>query len=204
MVVDKLNLMIAQIEPLLIENKFQKRGQKNSYVRKFKVDFNRKEQIDFNARQHRDDKDIIFIDGTVGIYYPSVRKVYKEILDDHLSDYPLIAGNIGYFTPIDKYLSILYKKGVNDIEVQKEIECNIQEGAFRLLELFPNLNSIYEGIINRHFLLKSFYTNPDYSTQILTVSIIYVLYGKKESYLWAKDNIHVDKLELIQNKLHSL
>lgn len=204
MVKEKLNLIINKTETILINNHFIKRGNKNSYVKKNKNDYNRQEHIDFNGRQHREDKDAIFITGTVGIYYPSVRKIYALLLKDHLSDYPIIAGNMGNFIPNGKSMYVYYKEGSNDLDVEKEIEENLIKGAFYLLETFPDLNSIYEGILNHHPFLRNFYLNVDYSTKILIVSIIYILYGKEKACLYLKENIEEEQLEYLLNNISAI
>lgn len=201
---EKLNFILKKAEALLIDNQFVKRKNKQSYIKKQIDDYQRQERIDFYARRHREDNEAIFISATVGIYYPSVRKIYASLLKDHLADYPIVAGNMGNFIPEGNYMTVYYKDGVNDFEAEREIERNLREGAFYLLETFSNLNSIYEGICNHHPLLKSFHTNVDYPTKVLVISIIYVLQGKEKALSYAQVNIEKEHLDLILSRLQTI
>ncbi|MDR2917902.1 MAG: hypothetical protein LBV72_00860 [Tannerella sp.] len=84
MVKDKLAEIVKEIEPMLLENGFARRGSTNGFIRKNKDDYRREEHIDFNARQHRNDAEAIYISCMVGLYYPTVKKIYKSIIEDHL------------------------------------------------------------------------------------------------------------------------
>lgn len=190
MVKDKLEEIMKEIEPMLLTSGFARRGSTNGFIRKNKDDYRREEHLDFSARQHRNDTEAIYISCTVGLYYPMVKKVYKSIIEDHLSKYPIIAGSISHFSSRQNYLSVCYKRGVNKDEVVTEIGNEIINGAFHLAETFPNLKSIYEGFKNQHPFLYNFYgKNVQTSNSIEIASIIYLLEGKDSALNWLQQNL---------------
>ena len=120
-----------------------------------------------------------------------MRKIYKTIIEDHLSKYPIVAGSISHFSPRRNYLSTLYKDKVNKNEVATEIQREIIEGAFCLTAMFPDLSSLYEGFKNRHeFLSRNEYV---VSEKIEIASIIYLLDGKNSAFNWLKLNLENEK-----------
>lgn len=186
-----LTEIVNEVEPLLSKHGFGRRSKQNTFIRKNKDDYKREEKISFYARRHRTDIDAIYISCFVGIYYPTVRKVYRTIIEDHLSKYPIIAGSISNFSPRRNYLSTIYKDMINKSEVVAEIQREIIEGAFCLTTTFPNLSSLYEGFKNRH----EFFSGNEYdvSRKIEIASIIYLLEGKNSAFTWLKLNLGNEK-----------
>lgn len=201
-----LSDIVKEIEPLLLKNAFQRRGTQNSFIRKNNDDYRRQEHIDFTARASRTETDAIYISGTVGLYYPTVRKIYKHFIDDHLSKYPIIAGSIGHFSPERKYVSLYYKENFNKAAIITELERNITEGAFYLINTFPDLKSIYEGITAKHeFLYQYNCENLRDNTIIEIVAMLYTLEGKQKALAWLNDNIiRNKKTEYIFEKMDNL
>jgi len=190
MMKDKLAEIVEDIQPFLLEKGFVRRGKQFSFVRKYKTDYKRQEQISFSGRQHGNDPDAIYISCFIGLYYPEVRKIYKSIITDHLSDYPIIAGNIGHFSPSDRYFSVCYKQHINREDVVQEIKTELINGAFHLIEVFPDLNSIYDGMLNEHpFFKNNLWGNLNLNNKIEAASIIYALKGFNAVKAWLVENM---------------
>jgi hypothetical protein len=178
MVNDKLNSVVDSLETFLSKNGFKRKGKSFRFLKKYKSDHKREELVSFTARQHRNDVNAIYISCTIGIYYPTVRKIYQQICDNHLSKYPIIAGSISRFSQKKEYMSICYKEDVNKKEIISYIEEEITDGAFVLIQNFPNLEIIYREIKSKNFLLKNILWGAiSKEDQILILSIIYVLKG---------------------------
>lgn len=182
-----LEEVISEFRPLLLERHFLEKG-KRDFVRKIKPDFNREEKITFSARVHNSDPDAIYVACTIGLYYPSVKKIESFFIADHLSKYPIFAGNISHFSESQEFLSVLYKTEVNLAEVVEKIKNELELGAFNLINIFPTLESIYLGVINKHPYLYKFYNSYN-DRQLLTVTCIaLLLYGKDKALEWTKEN----------------
>ncbi|NDV95428.1 hypothetical protein D0T84_10945 [Dysgonomonas sp. 521] len=207
MMKDKLAEIVDDLQPFLLEKGFTRRGRQFSFVRKYKTDYKRQEQISFQGRQHGNDPDTIYVSCFIGLYYPEVRKIYKSIITDHLSDYPILAGSISHFSPSDNYLSVCYKQNVNRESVVSEIKEELISGAFHLIEIFPDLNSIYEGILNEHpFLKNRLWGSLQYSDKLEVASIIYALQGFDAVKGWLEKNLNddlsvIDKFKELDNKI---
>ncbi|RWW91785.1 hypothetical protein [Flavobacterium cerinum] len=182
-----LEEVVSEFRPFLLERQFVEKG-KRDFVKKIKSDFNRQEKITFSGRLHRSDSDAIYIDPVVGIYYPSVKKIEKFFIDDHLSKYPVVAGSISHFSERNIYLSVLYKTGINLTEVVKEIHRELDLGAFTLLSMFPTLESIYLGVIHKHPFLYKFHRSYDERKLLTMTCIILLLYGKEKAMEWTKES----------------
>jgi len=182
-----LEEVIAEFRPLLIERQFVEKG-KRDFVRKIKSDFNREEKITFSARLHRSDSDAIYVACTIGLYYPSVKKIESFFIDDHLLKYPIFAGSISHFSESQEFMSVLYKTEVNLADVVEKVKNELELGAFNLISIFPTLESIYLGIINKHPYLYTFYNSYN-ERELLTVTcIVLLLYGKDKALEWTKEN----------------
>lgn len=182
-----LEEVISEFRPLLLGKQFVGRG-KRDFVRKIKSDYNREEKITFSARLHRSDHDAIYTACTVGLYYPSIKKIEKIFIDDHLLKYPIVAGSVSHFSNSNMFLSVLYKTGINLTQAFTEIEQELNEGGFNLINMFPTLESIYQGIINKHPFLRKFHSFYD-ERELLTVTcIVLLLYGKERALEWVSES----------------
>lgn len=191
---EMLSEIVNEVESVLLEKGFTRRGSQNSFIRKNKEDYKREEHIDFDARASRSEPSAIYISCSVGLYYPTVRKVYKSLIGDHLSKYPIIAGSIGHFSPQRNYFSLYYKHNFNKTEVIAETKKHIVEGALSLIDTFPHLKSIYEGIKTKHEFLYEFYQeNLRENIIIEIIAIIYVLEGKQKASEWLNCNLERNK-----------
>lgn len=195
----QLEQIINPVSSFLTDVGFVKRG-KHDFVRKYKDDFDRIEKLSFTSRRHREDKNVIYVGCMVGIYYPNVRKVEKTFIKDHLSDYPIIAGSVSHFSDSKEYLSVIYKEGVNDKEVIDKIIFEIEHGGFNLLNTFPDLKSIYLGILHQHPYLYSYYNVYNERLLLTFASITYLTAGKDETKLFLEENIQnlENKIQFIQ------
>lgn len=182
-----LEEVIAEFRPYLLERRFVEKG-KRSFVRKIKSDFNREEKITFSARLHRSDSNTIYVACTIGLYYPSVKKIESFFITDHLSKYPILAGSISHFSESNMFLSLPYKTEVNLTDVAEEIKCELEVGAFNLINTFPTLESIYLGIINKHPFLYKFYNSYQEREVLMATCIVLLLYGKDTALEWAQEN----------------
>lgn len=184
---DILEEVVSEFRPLLLERQFAEKG-KRDFVKKIKSDFNRQEKVTFSARLHRSDPDTIYVACTIGLYYPDVKKIEHFFIDDHLLKYPIFAGSISHFSASNMFLSVPYKSGVNLTSVVDEIKNELEAGAFNLTGIFPTLESIYLGIVNKHPFLYTFYNSYN-ERELLTVTcIVLLLYGKDQALAWAQEN----------------
>jgi hypothetical protein len=182
-----LNKLITMVERPIIEAGFSKKGE-TDFVRKIKSDFNRQELFSFSARAHRAEANAIYVSCTIGIYYPPVRKMEKFFIDDHLFRYPIVAGSISHFSPEKKFLSHLYIPGQNEPEVISYVAREIEIGGFGLLRTFPDLSTIYNGIISKHPYLSDYYTVYSERENLTVLCIILVLFGKQKGIEWIETN----------------
>lgn len=190
MMKDKLAEIVEDLQSFLLEKGFVRRGKQFAFVRKYKTDYKRQEQISFSGRQHGNDPDTIYVSCSIGLYYPEVKKIYKSIISDHLSEYPILAGSISHFSSANKYLSVCYKQNVNRESVVDEIKEELINGAFNLMEIFPDLDSIYQGMQDEHpFLKNRLWGNIQYSDKIEVACIIYMLKGFDTVKAWLEENL---------------
>lgn len=190
MMKNKLEEIINAVEPFLSKNGFTRKGKSPDFIRKRKEDFGREELLSFNGRQHRNDPNAIYISCIIGIYYTSVRKIYKCISDDNAYKHPIKSGSISHFSSKDEFMSICYKEKMNKEEVVKYIIGELEEGAFNLLNTYPNLESIYKGIQNQSPIFIDYYAPyVSISNQIKLAIIILLLKGTEASVEWINKNI---------------
>lgn len=182
-----LEEVITEFRPFLLERQFVAKG-KRDFVRKIKSDFDRQEKITFSARLHRLDSNTIYVACTIGLYYPSVKKIESFFITDHLSKYPIFAGSISHFSESNMFLSVPYKTEVNLTDVVEEIKGELEAGAFNLTNTFPTLESIYLGIINKHPFLYKFYNSYQEREVLMVTCIVLLLYGKEKALEWAQEN----------------
>jgi hypothetical protein len=191
---DDLNKLILQVQDALLVAGFVKKGD-TRFTRKIKADYGREELISFTARAHRSDSKAIYISCTVGLYYPVVRKTEKFFVDDHLAKYPLVAGSISHFSNEKKFMSELYKPGENESELRSYITRELELGAFRLINTFPDLNSIYQGIVEKHPYLSDYHQVYSERENLTIVSIILVLQGKEKAIQWIESSFRQDSIK---------
>jgi hypothetical protein len=187
MLKDKLNKIVSMVEPFMLEKDFSKKKD-GSFIRKNKSDYGREELFSFNARAHREDPNSIYVSCMIGIYYPGVRKMEKNFINDFILKYPIVAGSISHFSPKKIFLSVLYTPGKNEDEVYLEIKNEMEQGGFNLAKTFPDLEHIYAGILNRHPFLSEYHKVYDERRLLTVTCIILLLKGKEKAIEWVKDN----------------
>jgi len=194
--------VIAEIKPLLIEQGFKGLG-KSDFVRDTKDPFKRREKISIHYIINPCGG--IFISAAVGLYYPEVSKIQKIIINDHLIDYPLVASSVGHYTPENNYTSIPLANEEMVSDVVKDLLATINKGGSELFNTLPSLESIYEGILNKHPYLEDEWKFPRNRTHITISSIICLLKGNEQGILWLQTYGDDKKLnEKIMIKMRSI
>lgn len=164
------------------------------FSKKSKLSFSRKqapkreESFSISIRKGRapyNNYDYISIN--VGIYYPEVKKMEKELISNFLNSYPIIGGAVSLYTKSQKYEEYPVFDEASSDYAYKGIIQEIKEGGFVLFNTFPDLNSILLGISNKHEWLKDYFLNLDTRTKITIASMMVIEHGKEQAIEWIKE-----------------
>jgi hypothetical protein len=180
--------VIEETQDYLMSKSFSRKG-KSDFIRKFPKEYKREELISFSFVKSKDMEGVIFIEIIVGIYYPTVKKVEKEIISDFINSYPIISGSAGHFTKENIYTSVPISR-IDEIEtVKKKLFTYLEEGAFNLFNLFPTIKSIADGILNKNEHLYQYHKFYKLRNLITASCILIVAYGFDKTQLWIEENI---------------
>lgn len=184
---DLLSEVVEEIAFFLTACGFKRRG-RWCFVRNCPEDYGRQERLTFISGASQKAFEAIEIGVLVGIYYPAVREAEKLFVDDDLSGDPLIAGSISQFSGRDKFISFSYQAGQDKEILIAEIIEEIRIGAFTLLYIFPNLESMIMGIRNKQPFLYQYHGFNTPRHQVTVASMILVSAGLIKAQRWIIDH----------------
>lgn len=179
---------LTAIGDFLATKGFSKKG-KGIYIRRSAAEA-REDLITLKIKNGSGPKEHFdYLSLKAGIYYPEVRKLEKNIVNDSLISYPLAGGPMSLYTTA----SHLESYPVSDEESLKialeKLLGQLEEGGLVFFDTFPDLQSIVEGINNKHRWLRNYFLSAGTREKISIAAMVFKASGKDAAITWLQHNV---------------